>query len=63
MSIISVTTNTFTCHQEDDLAIITILDGAQKMSTTVSGKVEILETLNMGPVNDGCQVNGRENGR
>jgi enoyl-CoA hydratase/carnithine racemase len=47
MSIINVATNAFTCHQEDDLAIITILDGAGKMSTTVSGKVELLETLNM----------------
>lgn len=56
MSTINVTTNAFTCHQEDDLALITILDGAVFLPTTVSGKNEILETLDM--VKDAKQVKG-----
>ncbi len=35
MSNIDVTTATYTCRQEDDLAVITILEGADIVSTTV----------------------------
>ncbi len=56
MSNIDVTTDTFTCHQEDDLAVITMLEGAEILSTTVSGKNDILETLNR--INETRQIKG-----
>lgn len=56
MSKIDVTKNTFTCHQEGDLAVITMLEGAEILSTTISGKDELLETLNM--INDARQIKG-----
>ncbi len=46
MGAIEIATDTFTCHQEDDIAVITILEGAEVLSTTVSGKDALLSALN-----------------
>jgi len=45
MSTIDVTNDRFTCHREDDLAVITILEGAKSLSTTVGGKEDLMGTL------------------
>jgi len=48
MSAINVTAESFTCHQIDDMAIITIFEGANLLTTTVTGKerlVVLLETI------------------
>ena len=45
MGTINMTTAAFTCHQEDDLAVITISEGAAIVTTTVGGKEDLLETL------------------
>ena len=45
MSVIDVTNDGFTCQQEDDLAVLTILEGAKVLSTTVSGKENLMELL------------------
>ena len=42
MSTIDVTNDTFTCHREDDLAVITILEAAKSLSTTVGGKEDLV---------------------
>ena len=46
MSKIDMTMDTFTCHQVDDLAVITILEGANILSSTVSGKENLKAVLN-----------------
>jgi 1,4-dihydroxy-2-naphthoyl-CoA synthase len=56
MSNIDVTTDTYTCRQEDDLAVITLLEGADILSTTIRGKDDILELLNM--VNEARHIKG-----
>ena len=56
MSDIDVTTDTFTCYQEEDFAVISILEGAKILSTTVQGKKDILEVLNK--VNEAQQIKG-----
>lgn len=46
MGTVEITTDTFTCRQEEDLAVVTILEGANVLSTTVSGKDELLQAFN-----------------
>lgn len=45
MSKIDVANDRFTCHIEDDFAVITILEGAKSLSTTVGGKESLMGTL------------------
>ena len=45
MSSINVTNDSFTCHQVDDMAVITMLEGAKLLSTTISGKERVLDLL------------------
>jgi enoyl-CoA hydratase/carnithine racemase len=46
MSTIEISEDTFTCHQEDDLAVFNMLEGAKVLSTTVKGKDVFFEALN-----------------
>ena len=45
MSEINVSHNAFTCHQVDDLAVLTFLEGTNLLTTTVSGKEKLIELL------------------
>ena len=45
MQNIDVNNNTFTCRQEDEFAIFTILKGAKILSTTVNGKNNLFGAL------------------
>lgn len=45
MSTIDVINDRYTCHIEDDMAVITILEGAKSLSTTVGGKENLMGTL------------------
>jgi enoyl-CoA hydratase/carnithine racemase len=56
MGAIDMTTATFTCHQEDDLAVITILEGAEIVTTTVGGKQDLLEAMKK--INAAQQIKG-----
>lgn len=56
MSNINVTTDTFNCYQEEDFAIISILEGAQILSTTIRGKEELIGALTK--INDAQQIKG-----
>jgi hypothetical protein len=56
MSTIDVTNDTFTCDQEDDLAVITVLAGAKILSTTVGGKEDLMGTLKI--IEEDPQIKG-----
>ena len=45
MSTIEIVEDTFTCHQEEDMAVFKILAGAKILSTTVSGKDAFMEAF------------------
>lgn len=45
MSTIEIVEDTFTGHQEEDMAVFKILEGAKVLSTTVSGKDAFFEAL------------------
>lgn len=47
MGSIDMATATFTCHQEDDFAVITILEGAKIVTTTVGGKEDLMKAMDM----------------
>lgn len=55
MSAIDVTNDAFTCHQEDDLAVITISKGS-KIISTVSGKENMIHIL--GTIKTAPQIKG-----
>jgi enoyl-CoA hydratase/carnithine racemase len=46
MGTIDIIEDTFTCHQEGDLAVFNILEKAKAISTTVSGKDVFFEAMN-----------------
>ena len=56
MGTIDMTTATFTCHQEDDFAVITILENAKIVTTTVGGKEDMLKAMDM--INSAQQIKG-----
>ena len=56
MSTIDVTNDSFTCHREDDMAVITILEGAKSLSTTVSGKADLMGALEI--IKEDRQIKG-----
>jgi enoyl-CoA hydratase/carnithine racemase len=56
MSTINVSHDSFTCHQVDDFAVLTILEGAGLLSTTVSGIEQLVELMNT--IRDSEQING-----
>lgn len=56
MTAINVINDSFTCHQVDDMAVLTILEGAQILSTTVSGKENMLAALKA--IKDSRQIKG-----
>jgi enoyl-CoA hydratase/carnithine racemase len=56
MSAINTTTDTFTCQLEEDLAVITILEGARLISATVRDKEALFETLRK--INTSPEVKG-----
>lgn len=45
MSSMDVTNDTFTCHREDDLAVITILESGKSTLSTATGKEDLMGTL------------------
>ena len=56
MSSINVVNDSFTCHQVDDMAVITVLEEAQLLSTTVGGKEQILNLVET--ISDSDQIHG-----
>ena len=56
MSAINVTGDSFTCRQIDDMAVLTILEGANLLTTTVSGKEQLVGLLET--IRDSKQLNG-----
>ena len=56
MSEINVSHNSFTCHQVDDLAVLTFLEGTSLLTTTVSGKEKLIELVKN--IRDSEKING-----
>ena len=56
MPSINVTNDSFTCHQVDDMAVITMLEGAKLLSTTISGKEQVMDVVET--IRDSGQIRG-----